>query len=93
MRLDSLSSFSHLASHRKSIACTATFYLTVIMENVEAQSNDDRATKATWATTDFRLKGTVKKFILCVVIAVVWMMLAIPIVMFYLPQVGNYLTA
>ncbi len=54
---------------------------------------DDRATKATWATTDFRLKGTAKKFILCVVIAVVWMMLAIPIVMFYLPQVGNYLTA
>ncbi len=59
----------------------------------ELQAPDDRAT-ATHATTGTHssctLKGITKKSAQYAVIVVVWMVLTIPLVMYYVPQVIYY---
>ncbi len=57
------------------------------------KSADNQDTQATrehlCAPADCTPKGAAKKAVLCAVIALVWMLFALPTVMFYIPQVRN----
>ncbi len=56
----------------------------------EVQALDGRSTAAhataSWTYSGCAWEGTAKKTVLCAVIVVVWMVLALPTVMFYVPR-------